>query len=191
MQTHTPMLETNVLDINPNQHYIKIGQRLRAARLEQDLSIQTLSQRTWVSTNVIRSLETGDQSRWPEEIFLRSLVVRLATALDWTTIEQELPPTEITQTILPSWYDPDLEAAFKLDVEDDVSLQNYVRYLLIVTGLVSGFSWMTLHQMRTEAQSQTSRAVFVTPQCQAFCLPQPDATAAIPTGSDFIEWSDD
>ncbi|MGB0564086.1 MAG: helix-turn-helix domain-containing protein [Spirulinaceae cyanobacterium] len=193
MGKNTLTVETESLENNHHQHYIEIGKQLRTARIEQRLSIQELSEKTWVSKTIIRILEAGDPSRFPEEIFLRSLVVRLATTLGLPDIAQALPQATITNNILPSWHDPELATTFKTGLESDVPVESYITYLLIVTGLVSGFGWMSLHQMRTQAQIQSSESdnAELTSQCQiAQCLPQQDATAATPTRSDFVEWSD-
>ncbi|NEO85274.1 MAG: helix-turn-helix domain-containing protein [Spirulina sp. SIO3F2] len=174
---------------NSRQHYIKIGKRLREARITQGLSTQDLSDCTRVSRSVIRALEAGDQTRFPEDIYLRSLVERLGKALGWDNISQELPSVKVAN-VLPSWYNPQLTARFNLGVTEETPVQAYMSYILLLTGLVSSLGWMAFSEWHTQAQQHNSESATVkSQQCLLNCQPGQKETGAMPTVSNGIEWS--
>lgn len=195
MDETVPALDGQLLDsqIPPHsdyrQPYIEIGKRLREARITQGLSTQDLADCTWISRAVIRALEVGDKTQLPEEVYLRPLVQRLGNELGWEDICQELPQAAAAN-VLPSWYNPKLEASFNLGLMEETPIQAYMSYILMLTGLVSSLGWMTYSEWQLQAQDNTpDSAIAESRACRFNCQPEQKSTGAAPAVRSGIEWS--
>jgi cytoskeletal protein RodZ len=64
-----------------------VGQRLRQARVEQGLGLETVAARTKISLKFLKAIESDDRSVFPSGFFYKSFVDQYARALSLDTIE--------------------------------------------------------------------------------------------------------
>lgn len=94
---------------------IKIGSHLHQIRLEKNISLETISQKTLISSRLLQAIETGTIEELPELFYTKALISKFAKAIDAQEIIdlqdlQEIPPevsadSKVSNALwsLPSW----------------------------------------------------------------------------------------
>jgi cytoskeleton protein RodZ len=117
----------------------QIGQELQQARLARQLSLEQLERQTLVPRPILEALETGRTERLPEDIYVRGFIRHLGDALglDGARMAVSIPAPAAAQSVVPSWYRPELQS------EKMRAGHLYVGYAALMAGAVGGLSWLS------------------------------------------------
>lgn len=92
-----------------------IGSRLQQIRVEKNISLETISQKTFISARLLRAIEAGNLEELPELFYTKALIRKFAGAIDAQDLIDLQDLSEVPQDIntntkiannrwyLPSW----------------------------------------------------------------------------------------
>ncbi len=129
----------------------QIGQQLRQARENNNLSLIQLNVYTHVPVHQMEAIENGDLDSLPEDVFVRGFirVMGNALALNGTNLAATLPAPESIKTILPTWYKyTNTNTNISNSPLNGLALNPvhlYLGYTALVAGAVGGLSLLS-HQ---------------------------------------------
>lgn len=126
-----------------------IGTILKEARLDKELSIRQLHERTHVGMKQITAIEEGNLVRLPEEIYIRGFIRQLARALDldYETLTKSIPQPSTVSRPLPL-KNTGLKPQTPMSLET-MSVQPahlYIGYAALMASAVGGLVWVTQAQ---------------------------------------------
>ena len=111
-----------------------LGNKLRQARLEQNLSLEAIEKRTLIRQTLLVALERGSLAELPEPIYVRALLRRYGNALglDGESLASQFFTRPVVQPPRSSWKD---SPAARLR-----PLHLYGAYVLLIVGAVMALS---------------------------------------------------
>lgn len=81
---------TNV-QIEQQKKLKKIGAELQAIRLQQGVSLETISAQTLIRIQLLKAIESGDLEELPEICYVNALIKKVAVTLDAKDLDLDLP----------------------------------------------------------------------------------------------------
>ncbi|MDH6087698.1 helix-turn-helix domain-containing protein [Umezakia ovalisporum] len=127
----------------------RIGQQLKQAREFQGLSLQQMNIYTHVPIHYMEAIENSKFDVLPEDTLVRGFIGAMGNALglNGKNLAASLPPGDVMQSILPSWYNS-IKSPGGL-VMDIRPIHLYVGYTALVSGAVGGLSLIS-QQAKTD-----------------------------------------
>lgn len=144
--------EPTPLPPTPSEILQHIGEQLRQAREQQQISIDNLSARTQIQPRLIEAIETGHIEMLPESVYVKGMVKRYANCLGLNGMElsEQVPkwgpqvamfePTKIQTT------------GFSPTTRQLKPLHVYVGYTLAIFGVGAGLSQLLNNSLKPQAQ---------------------------------------
>ena len=136
-------LEQQMLDYRKDS-LREIGQKLKQARILQNLSLEQLNNYTHVPVHKMQAVENGDWESLPEDIFVRGFIRVMGNALgmNGTTLASSIPFGDPkTKSVLPSWYEnPNGKTDWTLQIRP---IHLYVGYTAFVAGAIGGLHFVS------------------------------------------------
>ena len=121
----------------------KIGSYLRQIRLEKNISLEAIAQKTLIPYRLLQAIESGNIEELPELFYTRALISKFAKELDVKEIKdlqtlQESPPdlsppVQATNKANNRWYFPDFNVQIK-------QFHLYLLYILVIIASVKGIT---------------------------------------------------
>lgn len=119
----------------------QLGAQIRAAREARSMSLTELHSKTLVPIHQLQAIELGHGTHFPEDVYLRGFVRRIARVLQLDSAEllESLPTPDPNKSVVPSWYHPQQKKAGNSALQ---STHFYLGYAALMTG---GLVWLS-HQ---------------------------------------------
>jgi cytoskeletal protein RodZ len=151
----------------------ELGDRLRHYRQKQNLSLQTIAEKTLIPVRLLVAIEDGKLDQLPEPVYVQGFIRRYADAigLDGAEFASIFPAQLPLRMSRPSWR-KSIQAQLR-------PLHLYVIYLLLVMGSVSSLSYVlsrSTQPMVSMVPSQPGQSTKTGPQTPS-ASPSPGAIA--------------
>ncbi len=129
----------------------QLGAQIRAAREARSMSLAELHSKTLVPIHQLQAIELGQGTHFPEDVYLRGFVRRIARVLqlDSATLLDAVPSPDPNKSVVPSWYHPQQK---RLSNPALHSTHFYLGYAALMTG---GLVWLS-HQIPTSPDPVSS-----------------------------------
>ncbi|HEY9644787.1 MAG TPA: RodZ domain-containing protein [Chroococcidiopsis sp.] len=126
--------------VEPNQDQAaklaELGDQLRQAREQSNLTIEQVSKTTMIQTRLLKAIESGKLAQLPEPIYIRGFLKRYADVLglDGTKLSNTFPTDVGIRGVQPSWKDTPAAQLRPIHL--------YVAYILVIIAAVSGLAYL-------------------------------------------------
>ena len=122
----------------------EIGQKLKQARILQNLSLEQLNTYTHVPVHKMEAVENGEWESLPEDVFVRGFIRVMGNALgmNGTVLASSIPSSDQkVKSVLPSWYEnPNGKTDWTLQLRP---IHLYVSYTAFVAGAIGGLHFVS------------------------------------------------
>ena len=118
------------------QRLAELGDRLRLAREERDLTVDQIATLTLIQPRLIRAIEAGKLQQLPEPVYIQGFIKRYANALgmDGTAVSKEFPTELDPRAVQPSWKDSPAAQLRPVHL--------YTAYIALIVVAISGLSYL-------------------------------------------------
>ena len=138
---------------------VKIGQQLKQARENHNLSLEQLSIYTHIPTKQMAAVENANFDLLPEDAYIRGFIRVMGNALgiNGTILAASLPKLGAMTSVIPSW-SPSKNNGKTLNLEIR-PMHLYLGYTALVAGSVGALSWI-YQQANPDRLVDTDKALF-------------------------------
>lgn len=158
------------------------GERLRNARLAQDMDIGKVAERIHLTADMVDALECDDYSELPARVFVRGYVRNYARLV-------ELPVDSVVAQFDELW--PEDKAPVKIEsaprLATDTRPGNHwtgaITWLLLIGGIVLFLMWWQGYLDRFTERQSSAPATLLEPEQAAAPVAQSAGTLALPMGA--------
>ncbi|HEY9800544.1 MAG TPA: helix-turn-helix domain-containing protein [Leptolyngbyaceae cyanobacterium] len=140
---------------------VKIGQQLKQARENYNVSLEQLSIYTHIPIKQIAAVENANFDLLPEDVYIRGFIRIIGNALgiNGTILAASLPKPGTTTSVIPSWSQSKNNGkTLNLEMRP---MHLYLGYTALVAGSVGALSWIS-QQANPDRLVDTDKVLFPT-----------------------------